>query len=46
MGEGYESGTGINTQENESGHGSELVRGLSGVGSGDELGAINGKTYF
>ena len=42
----YESGSGITTQENESERGSELVRGFRGVESGNEMGAVNGKTYF
>ena len=46
MEEGYESGSRITTQENKSEHDSELVRGFSGVESGNEMGAVNGKTYF
>ena len=46
MEERYQSGSEIITQENESGHGSGLVRGFSGVGGGNELESVNGKTYF
>ena len=46
MGERYQSGSEIITQENESGHGSGLVRGFSGVGDGNEFESGYGKTYF